>query len=292
MYTSSDPPFALGYLVIIGSNNAEPVVSTNVDEELDGMDWDEVGKRCRECDVRVSCMVMGEQDGKLRSLVEAVRCNLLDIAKSQSPGGLDELWFDPPPDTQVYLSGLSIDPGEGPGLSFAKSSGTVPPSPARQPVETPIDPAAQQAKFLAMQNQANMLRYIQAQVRAGQNGAGLSAQVMQNLLAAASNGNIDMNNPAMQQIKSLVTLQQQQRQGQVALNPAAAVAAAAAAMNTLVQQQQQQQQQQKQDAQRSNSTGQKAWTGDIVWPVSGTGVQTLSRFKIPSFDVPHSCWSR
>jgi hypothetical protein len=97
---------------------------------------------------------------------------------------------------------------------------------------------------------------------------------MQNLLAAANNGSIDLNNPAMQQIKSLVMLQQQQRQGQMAMNPTAAAAVAA---------------QTDQQRVRSGSVSdaapnaaaatpsQKAWTGDITWQTTTNGVQNIGK---------------
>lgn len=79
-------------------------------------------------------------------------------------------------------------------------------------------------------NQQNALRALQQQMARGLgnvngiNPAQLTPAVIQNLLVAAKNGNVDPNNPAMQQFKNLLMLQQQQKQAQIAMNPGAAAA--------------------------------------------------------------------
>jgi hypothetical protein len=105
IYTSPGTSYFPSYLVIIGGTAHSGGVSSNLDGELDGIDWDALEKRCKECDVRVSCVCTGERSAaeRLRRLVETA-----------SPGGLEDPWFATPPDTQVFLSGLAIDPGEFP----------------------------------------------------------------------------------------------------------------------------------------------------------------------------------
>lgn len=48
---------------------------------------------------------------------------------------------------------------------------------------------------------------------------------MENFLSSATANGVDVSHPSFAQIRQLVTLQQQHRQGQVALNPAAAASA-------------------------------------------------------------------
>ena len=68
--------------------------------------------------------------------------------------------------------------------------------------------------------QNNALRILQAQMARtlgnpnGFNPAQLSPAVLQNLMVAAKNGNIDLSNPALQQFKNLLMLQQQQKLNQ------------------------------------------------------------------------------
>lgn len=105
IYTSFGTSYSPSYLIIIGGTAHSGGVSSNLDGELDGTDWDALEKRCKECDVRVSCVCTGERSAaeRLRRLVETA-----------SSGGLEDPWFATPPDTQVFLSGLAIDPGEFP----------------------------------------------------------------------------------------------------------------------------------------------------------------------------------
>lgn len=105
IYTYPGTSYSPSYLVIIGGTAHSGGVSSNLDGELDGTDWDALEKRCKECDVRVSCVCTGERSAaeRLRRLVETA-----------SPGGSEDPWFATPPDTQVFLSGLAIDPGEFP----------------------------------------------------------------------------------------------------------------------------------------------------------------------------------
>jgi len=74
-----------------------------------------------------------------------------------------------------------------------------------------------------VQNQMATFRNIQN--RAAESGNPLSAQMVTQLMQAMKSGNLDMSSPGMQQIKSLLSLQQQQKSGQVAMNPGAALQA-------------------------------------------------------------------
>lgn len=79
---------------------------------------------------------------------------------------------------------------------------------------------------MSLQQQALRLLHVQA-ARNNPNGINLgnldtkgisanSQTLMQNLAAAARNGQLDINNPAYQQLKTILMLSQQQKSGQVA----------------------------------------------------------------------------
>jgi hypothetical protein len=126
-------------------------------------------------------------------------------------------------------------------IAWLTCAGTVPPSPSAQatstaPTEQIITPAtnpsetlpnitanANAAKAQLVQNQMMAFRAIQA--RAAEAGKPLNPQAMAQLMQAMKSGTLDINSPGLQQIKSLLSLQQQQRQGQVSMNPGAAAAA-------------------------------------------------------------------
>jgi len=164
-------------------------------------------------------------------------------------------------------------------------------TPSSTAVETPA-PTAQNAQRPQL-TQQNALRLLQTQMSrsggniSGINPAQLSPAVIQNILVAAKNGNIDLGNPALQQFKNLLMLQQEQKQGQLSMNPGAAAAAAAmpgpvpmapsgdqtfqAAMNG-----------QKAPpapanvavpAQTANNSPAKLWSGDIAWVMNGVNGQ-------------------
>lgn len=126
-------------------------------------------------------------------------------------------------------------------------SGNVPSSPtaggSSAPTEQIITPAAANimeptlntnnpsnaAKVQLMQTQAMALRALAA--RATANGNPITQQTMFQLMQAVKAGTLDNNSPGLQQIKTLLALQQQQKQGQASMNPAAANAANAAAIS-------------------------------------------------------------
>jgi hypothetical protein len=162
------------------------------------------------------------------------------------------------------------------------------------------------AKMQYVQNQMATFRNIQS--RAAESGTPLSAQMVTQLMQAMKSGNIDMSSPGMQQIKSLLSLQQQQKSGQVAMNPGAALQAQAsgsgggtdqllmAAMrqqmlqqgqgqgqvNNSQQQQQRTQAQSQPQAQQQNQrpaqtqTQNQVWSGNLIWTINSN-----SRCKSP-----------
>ena len=83
-----------------------------------------------------------------------------------------------------------------------------------------------QKQQLSLQQQA--LRLLQVQAARASSGSGAQANIdnkvtpannqalLQNLMTAARNGQLDMNNPAFQQFRHIIMLQQQQKGGQVA----------------------------------------------------------------------------
>jgi len=166
------------------------------------------------------------------------------------------------------------------------------------------------AKMQYVQNQMATFRNIQS--RAAESGNPLSAQMVTQLMQAMKSGNLDMSSPGMQQIKSLLSLQQQQKSGQVAMNPGAALQAQgsgsgggtdqllmAAMRQQMLQQgqgqgqvntgQQQQQAQQRtqpqpqpqaqsqQQNQRPAQTQNQVWSGNLIWTINSS-----SRRKSPS----------
>lgn len=116
--------------------------------------------------------------------------------------------------------------------------GTVPPSPSAPatssaPTEQIITPATNPSEQLPnLNNNAAKMQYVQNQMaffrniqnRAAESGNPLNPQAVAQLMQAMKSGNVDMSSPGMQQIKSLLSLQQQQKSGQVAMNPGAAAA--------------------------------------------------------------------
>jgi hypothetical protein len=162
------------------------------------------------------------------------------------------------------------------------------------------------AKMQYVQNQMATFRNIQS--RAAESGNPLSAQMVTQLMQAMKSGNLDMSSPGMQQIKSLLSLQQQQKSGQVAMNPGAALQAQgsasgggtdqllmAAMRQQMLQQgqgnngQQQQQPQQRtqaqpqaqaqaqqQQSQRPAQTQNQVWSGNLIWTINSS-----SRCKSP-----------
>ena len=205
------------------------------------------------------------------------------------------------------------------------SVGTVPPSPSAPatssaPTEQIITPATNPSEPLPnMNNNAAKMQYVQNQMatfrniqsRAAESGNPLSAQMVTQLMQAMKSGNLDMSSPGMQQIKSLLSLQQQQKSGQVAMNPGAALQAQgsgsgggtdqllmAAMRQQMLQQgqgqgqvntgQQQQQAQQRTQAQpqaqaqaqqqnqRPAQTQNQVWSGNLIWTINST-----SRCKSP-----------
>jgi len=126
--------------------------------------------------------------------------------------------------------------------------GTVPPSPSAPatssaPTEQIITPATNPSEQLPNMtnnnNNAAKMQYVQSQMtafrtiqnRAAESGNPLNAQMVTQLMQAMKSGNLDMNAPGMQQIKSLLSLQQQQKSGQ-ATNPGAAAAMQAQAQGS------------------------------------------------------------
>jgi hypothetical protein len=203
--------------------------------------------------------------------------------------------------------------------------GTVPPSPSAPatssaPTEQIITPATNPSEPLPnMNNNAAKMQYVQNQMatfrniqsRAAESGNPLSAQMVTQLMQAMKSGNLDMSSPGMQQIKSLLSLQQQQKSGQVAMNPGAALQAQgsgsgggtdqllmAAMRQQMLQQgqgqgqvnngQQQQQAQQRTQAQpqpqaqpqqqnqRPAQTQNQVWSGNLIWTINSS-----SRCKSP-----------
>jgi hypothetical protein len=185
--------------------------------------------------------------------------------------------------------------------------GTVPPSPSAPatssaPTEQIITPATNPSEPLPnMNNNAAKMQYVQNQMATFRN---IQSR-------AAESGNLDMSSPGMQQIKSLLSLQQQQKSGQVAMNPGAALQAQgsgsgggtdqllmAAMRQQMLQQgqgqgqvnngQQQQQAQQRTQAQpqpqaqpqqqnqRPAQTQNQVWSGNLIWTINSS-----SRCKSP-----------
>ena len=167
--------------------------------------------------------------------------------------------------------------------------------------------SADQNKQALMHQQALRLLQAQAARAGGDASAGkpsFNPAVIQNIVTAAKNGQIDLNNPALQQFKHLIMLQQQQRLGQASMNPGAAAAAnvngiqgvyganveqmiqAAVNAQSLVQQQPGYGQGHNGAGVGNNSTNppaqppqtskqsQKMWTGDLVWVLPHGGVNT------------------
>ena len=146
--------------------------------------------------------------------------------------------------------------------------------------------------------QQNAIRIAQAQMSrnagntSGVNPAQLSPGVIQKFLVAAKNGNVDLSNPALQQFKNLLMLQQQQKQVQVAINPAANSAAkqyvpsVEQSMQTNMSQPRQQQQALPNHVSTNPSVlGQvapsnqavKLWSGDIAWVMNNPAGQQNCR---------------
>ena len=98
---------------------------------------------------------------------------------------------------------------------------SVPSASAAEP--SPTSNPDMQKQQLSLQQQALRLLHVQA---ARVNANGLPSvnvdsktnnhAIMQNIMAAARNGQLDMSNPAFQQFKNIVMLQQQQKAGQFA----------------------------------------------------------------------------
>jgi hypothetical protein len=73
--------------------------------------------------------------------------------------------------------------------------------------------------------QQQIMAFKMITARANASGNPLSQEAMAQLVTAMRSGTLDINAPGMQQIKTLLSLQAQQKQGQASMNPAAAAAA-------------------------------------------------------------------
>lgn len=170
-------------------------------------------------------------------------------------GDADDPWFALPPKFQVRLSGFEIEKGVSIMTNRRQAAeSSVPAVPAPQvappisesPKNVPQHPSSaaasasveNQRQQLSTQQQA--LRMLQSQ--ASRNNAPtvnppgdgrmppMDPAVLQKMMAAARNGQIDLNNPALQQFKffMLAQHQQQQRQQQMLQQSNAAASGAGA----------------------------------------------------------------
>ena len=114
-------------------------------------------------------------------------------------------------------------PGNVPSSPTAEAS-TAPTeqiiTPAAIPIDTTANDPTNNAKIQLMQNQALAIRALAS--RATASGNPLTQQTMAQLMQAVKSGTLDYNSPGLQQIKTLLALQAQQKQGQASMNPAAA----------------------------------------------------------------------
>lgn len=233
----SSPSSRQKYLAIISA----PSVATKQKRDAEwkanwnGLDWTAAAELCRENHVKCSAIICGAHTPNDKDSTAVKRLKVL--CKDASQDVPDELWFTPPPNTTLLLSGYTIEQAAAvsppTGISTAGSTENLV-TPSSQPgdASTPST-LANQKQQMFMQQQA--LRLLQAQ--AGRQNAGgdakggvpqLTPALIASLMTAAKNGQIDMNNPAFQQFKHLIMLQQQQKQSQMSANPSAAMAAAAA----------------------------------------------------------------
>ncbi|RXK36800.1 hypothetical protein M231_05961 [Tremella mesenterica] len=201
-----------------GSDSSDEVVSKRHWYTMfDGQGWTKLSDKCRVRDVDCSLILRGQSPSS------GLAKTLHDFCVSASPAE-DDIWFDCPSGWDVRLSGFSIDSNTAVSPSptaVGTATDTATPS-------TLVDPNQNNPKTAQAKAQAAMLRFIQQ--NGLQNGSLTPQQAMAwRSLMAAKAGGLDMNDPAMQQFKHLLMLQQQQRQGQAAMNPAAAAAAIAAA---------------------------------------------------------------
>ncbi|KAK8858669.1 hypothetical protein IAR55_002898 [Kwoniella newhampshirensis] len=208
------------YLIVLASDE-DSVDGTSVEESSvlvndswdtawDDQSWEGLTDGVKGREVRCSCVVVGHsKDGqtpskKFKSLCKQVSGTLIDAP-----------WFTVPPETDVTLSGYSIDnrPSSGatPLLDMASTVGT-------EQIETPVtnpaigpDPRSLQA----MQNPAMQVRVAQfVRAMATASGGGkIDPQLMQSMLAAANGtgGQVDMSDPRWQQFRQLLQLQQQRQ---------------------------------------------------------------------------------
>jgi hypothetical protein len=183
----------------------------------------------------------------------------------------------------------------------------------------PVPAHISAAKAQLQQQQIMAFKMITA--RANASGNPLSQEAMNQLVSAMRSGNLDINAPGMQQIKTLLSLQQQQKQGQASMNPGAAAVAAAqsqasgqnqnpsndqilmAAMRQQMGQQNQgvaqpqqstqpqavqsqpNQQRPQPAPQAQNQRSQQApvWSGELVWsPSSGTRCKSIQAIELMS----------
>ena len=205
----------------------------------------------------------------------------------------------------MHLSGFSIEPGRYTFRSISLiHSGTVPPSPTVvqastvetdhvvTPSSTAVDITAPAPINMQQAQQQRAIRMLQDQLAQasannGTNQSQLSPAVLQGIMAATKNGNIDSN--TLQQFKQLYMYQQAQKQAQ-AMNPATVRSNAPGVTGDVEQMMQAAIAQQKQQQAQAQAQGQPSappagnapsrpstlWTGDISWamhhnaiPVSG-----------------------
>lgn len=123
-----------------------------------------------------------------------------------------------------YQALLLIDTGNVPSSPTAGAS-TAPTEQIITPASNPIEPTSNNAaKFQLMQTQALAIRALAS--RATASGNPLTPQTMAHLMQAVKSGTLDYNSPGLQQIKNLLALQAQQKQGQASMNPGVAAAQA------------------------------------------------------------------
>ncbi|KAK4687056.1 hypothetical protein P7C73_g3060, partial [Tremellales sp. Uapishka_1] len=268
---SFDPANTCNYLIIIANKSSAttiagekllPTVRQNWDSEWDGLDWDGIAAGCVKRGIRCSCVVFDDLPR-----MDITAPNLLwGMCQTASGGDADDLWFQSPADTEVFLSGYAVDPETVPPSPMASAAAST--MPASVDLQTPVpstlpDP---QAQFIQSQNQAMALRFAQA----AQKGSNVDQALLTSLMSAGGSAG---QRQAVEQMKQLMQMQQQQKQAQ---NPGVATTAESLRMNQQVlinamrQQQQQQTQQQggtvpPPQAQTSKLPD-KFWEGDLLWP--------------------------
>lgn len=214
---------------------------------------------------------------------------------------LDQGEFSCPAHGFTVLTMLATSPAyDGATSSTAPTDNLV--TPGSMSLDTPLsNPGNSQAQYQHQMQQ--QLRMLQAQLSKRNGGPPTGpmnqASVLQSLQMAAKNGHFDASNPAFQQIRRMMILQQQQKQGQSMNNGDVPLPTPPMNdVNQMVQNAMAQQRQQQAQAQMPTPTGMsvpaaaqpvpqaptrppKIWSGDIVWYANNGNPVNCENLNLP-----------